>query len=147
MVDFVEFVDQKHARLRFIAQRTQQWTFRKEVQRVQPAPYPVPVLAEVVGLSVKEELLQRLIEFPDHLFFGDAHVALEPLNHRVGCRGYRVGQLGLATSRRTFHQQWLAHTGREIHHLERDRIDDVTCRTQLRGEFACRREHVGFLSS
>ena len=114
---------------------------------MQSAPYPVPVLAEVVGLSVQEELLQRFIEFPDDLFFSDSHVALEALNHRIGRCGYRIGQLGLATSRRTFHQQWFAHTGRQIHHLQRDRIDDVTCRTQLRGEFACRREHVGFLSS
>jgi hypothetical protein len=96
---------------------------------------------------VQEEFLQRLIELADDLFFGNSHVALKSFNHRIGCRGYRIGQLRLATSWRTFHQQWLAHTGCQIHHLERDWIDDVACRTQLRGEFACRREHVGFLSS
>src|SRR5271166_5566878 len=114
---------------------------------MQPTPYLVPVLAEVGSLSVEEELLQRLVEFPDDLFFGDSHVALEALNYRVGRGRYRIGQLGLATSWRTFHQQWLAHARRQIHHLQRDGIDDVACRTQLRGEFACRREHVGFLSS
>src|ERR1035438_3240957 len=39
--------------------------------------------------------------------------------------------------------QWLAHTGRQIHHLQSDWIDDVACRTQLRSEFACRREQIG----
>src|SRR5208283_2873488 len=99
VVNLVEFVDQKHARLRFIAQCAQEWPLRKEVQRVQPVPYLVPVLAEVSGLSVQEELLQRFIEFPDDLLFGDSHVALEALNHRISRGGYRIGQLGLATSR------------------------------------------------
>src|SRR5664280_240261 len=112
-----------------------------------PATYLVPVLAEVGGLSIQEEFLQRLIELADDLFFGNSHVTLEPLNHSIGRRGYRVGQLRLATSWRTFHQQWLAHTGRQIHHFQRYWIDDVACRTELGGKFACRREHVGFLSS
>src|SRR5271166_6444999 len=104
---------------------------------MQPVPYLLPVLAEVGGLSVQVELLQRLVEFPDDLLFADSHVALKTLNHRIGSRGYRIGQLCLATSWRAFHQQWLAHTGRQIHHLQRDWIDDVACRTQLRGEIAC----------
>ena len=58
-----------------------------------------------------------------------------------------LGQFGLAASWRTLHQQWLAHARRQIHHLQRHWIDDVPCRTQLGGEFAWRREHVGFLSS
>ena len=114
---------------------------------MQSVPDLVPVLAEVGGLRVQEELLQRLVEFSDDLLFGDSHVTLKSLNHRIGRRGYCIGQLGLATSWRTFHQQWLAHTGCQIHHLQRDWIDDVACRTQLCGEFACRREHVGFPQS
>src|SRR5271157_1979616 len=114
---------------------------------MQPAPYLVPLMAEVGSLSVQEELLQRLIELPDDLFLGDSHVTLKALNHRIGRRSYRIGELCLATSWRTFHQQGLTHTGRQIHHFQRDGIDDVACRTQLRGEFAGRREHVGFLSS
>src|SRR5271165_7500743 len=116
VVDLVEFVDQKHARLGFITQCAQEWPFRKEVQRVQSPPYLVPLLAEVGSLRVQEELLQRLVEFPDDLFFGDSHVALKALNYRVGRGRYRIGQLGLATSWRTFHQQWLAHARRQIHH-------------------------------
>src|SRR5271165_5715564 len=83
VVDLVEFVDQKHTRLGFIAQCAQQWPFRKEVQRVQPAPDLLPVLAEVGGLSVQEELLQRFIKFSNDLFFGDPHVALQALNHGI----------------------------------------------------------------
>src|SRR5664280_1949107 len=63
VVDLVEFVDQKHAWLGLIAQSPQQWSLRKEVQRVQPVPDLVPVLAEIGGLSVQEEFLQRLVEF------------------------------------------------------------------------------------
>src|SRR5271157_396673 len=114
---------------------------------MQPTLYLVPVLAEVGSLSVEEELLQRLIEFPDDLLFGDSHVALEALNYGIGRRRYRIGQFGLAAPWRTFHQQWLAHASRQIHHLQRHWVDDVACRTQLSGKFACRREHVGFLSS
>src|SRR5664279_3489742 len=147
VVDLVEFVDQEHARPGFIAKSAQQRPFRKEVQRVQPVPDLLPVLAEVGGLRVQKKLLQRLVEFSDDLLFGNSHVALQALNHGIGRRGHRIGQLSLATSWRTFHQQWLAHTGCQINHLQRDWIDDVACRSQLRGEFACRREQVGFLSS
>src|SRR5208337_2281473 len=63
VINLVEFVDQKHARLSLIAQSAQQWPFCKEVQRMQPAPDLVPFLSEVVGLRVQKELLQRLIEF------------------------------------------------------------------------------------
>src|SRR5271157_5069931 len=104
---------------------------------MQSAPYLVPLLAEVGGLSVQEELLQRLVEFPDDLLLGDSHVALKSFNHRVGRRSYCIGQLGLAATWRTFHQQWLPHTGRQIHHFQGDWIDDVACRAELRGEFAC----------
>src|SRR5271165_1460640 len=114
---------------------------------MQPVPYLLPVLAEVGGLSVQKEFLQRLIELADDLLLGDSHVALKALHNRIGRRGYCIGQFGLATSWRTFNEKWLAHTGRQIHHFQRDWIDDVAGRTQLRGEFACRREHVGFLSS
>src|SRR5664279_594724 len=124
VVDLVEFVDQKHAWLGFIAQCAQQWPLRKEVQRVQPVPDLLPVLAEVGGLRVQVELLQRLVEFSDDFLFGDSHVTLKSFNHRIGSRGYRVGQLGLATSWRTFHQQWLTHASRQIHHFQRHWIDD-----------------------
>jgi hypothetical protein len=40
------------------------------MRRVQPGPNLVPVLAEVGGLRVQEELLQRLIEFANDLLFG-----------------------------------------------------------------------------
>ncbi len=46
---------------------------------MQPTPDLVPVLAEVGGLSVQEEPLQRLIEVPDDLLFGDSQVALQAL--------------------------------------------------------------------
>ena len=71
VVYFVELVDQKHARLNFMAQCAQERPFRKEVQRVQPAPDLVPAPAEGRGLGVQEQLLQRLVELTNELFFGN----------------------------------------------------------------------------
>ena len=106
-----------------------QRTFGKEVQGVQPAADLVPVLAEVGGLGIEEELLQRFVEFTDDLFFGDPHIALKAFHHRIGGGSYCISQLSLATPWRTFHQQRLAHAGRQIHHIQGDWIDDVACCT------------------
>src|SRR5271169_1406900 len=65
---------------------------------------------------------------------------LNEYSSRMSCDIESVGQthiLRLSASGRTFDQQWLAHTGCQVHHLQRDWIDDVACRTQLCGEFAC----------
>src|SRR5271157_4874404 len=86
VVDLVEFVDQQHARLGFIAQCAQQGPLRKEVQRVQPVPDLLPVLSEIGGLSVQVELLQRFVEFSDDFLFCDSHVTLKSFNHRIGRR-------------------------------------------------------------
>jgi len=37
------------------------------------------------------------------------------------------------------------HAACQVHHFQPDRIDDVPCSMQLRGEFFRRREHGGFL--
>ena len=148
VVDLVEFVDQKHARLalRSAVRAISGPSAKKssECSRLRIWSQSWPRLAACVS---RKSFCSASSNLPMTFFFGDSHVTLKALNHRIGRRRYRIGQLGLATSWRTFHQQWLAHTGRQIHHLQRDWIDDVACRTQLRGEFACRREHVGFLSS
>ena len=57
VIDFVEFIDQKDARPMLITQRTQQWAFRKEVQRVQPVTDFTPLFMKVVGLRFQKELL------------------------------------------------------------------------------------------
>src|SRR5271167_2947213 len=125
VVDLVEFVDQKHARPNFIAQRAQQWSFRKEIQSVEAVAKVTPRWLETAGLRFQEELLQGFVEFPDDLLLGDSHVTLQPLDDCVSRRCYRISQLGLATSWRTFYQQWFPHARCQIHHLQRDRIDDV----------------------
>src|SRR5215469_16827413 len=78
VIDLVEFVDQKHARPMVITERSQEWAFVKEIQGVQAVADLTPLLMQVVGLGFQKELLQRLIESADDLFFRDSHVALKP---------------------------------------------------------------------
>src|SRR3982074_3169068 len=79
------------------------------------------------SLGFKEQRLQCLVEFPNRLVFSDSHVALEPLYIyiRSDCHGIR--ELGLAASRWSLNQEWLLHTGGEIHHRKGYGIDDVSC--------------------
>ena len=58
MVHFVEFVYEKNAGSSFVTQRSQQWPFRKEIQRVHAVADLVPFLVENSGLRFQEEFLQ-----------------------------------------------------------------------------------------
>src|SRR5215467_12931875 len=57
VIDFVEFIDQKHTRPMLITQRTQQGAFDKEVQRVQSVADLTPLLMNVVGLGFQKKFL------------------------------------------------------------------------------------------
>src|SRR5882762_7624637 len=103
-----------------------------------------PSLLRDVQPGFKEQLLQRFVEFPNRLVFGDSNVALKPLHVCIRSSRHRIRELGFAASGRTFYQQRLVHAGGQIDNLQRHRIDEVTSGTQLVGEFGRRSKQVVF---
>src|SRR6266852_893882 len=101
----------------------------------------IPVLLKTISLRFKEQLLKSTIELPDCLLFIDTLIALQPLDD--GIPGLRdcLGQSGLATARRTFHNHRLLHPGCEVDDLKGDRVDYVLCRFQSLAEIYDCREH------
>ncbi len=94
-------------------------------------------------LRLKEQLLQRLVEFPNRLVFANSDISLKPLHIYVRRDRHRIRELRLAASRWALNEEWLLHTGGEIHNRKRYGVDDVSCGTQLRREVSWGREHVG----
>src|SRR5208283_4141486 len=145
LVDFVEFIDEEHTRVIFVAQGSKQRPLGKEVERMQPLPNLTPILVEIFALGFKEQLLQGFVELSYSFVFRDSHVALEPFHHNTRGLGDGVCKFGFAAPRWSLDQEWLLHPSSEINHRECHRVDDVSCGTQLLCEFTCGREHVGYL--
>ena len=80
MIHLVEFVYQEHAWPLSVAQGTHERAFNEEVQGVKATSNRIPSLAQMFFLSFEEKTLQPFIELSDGFFFGDAFIALEPLD-------------------------------------------------------------------
>src|SRR5712692_4986536 len=101
----------------------------------------IPVLLKTISLRFKEQLLKSTVELPDCLLFIDALIALQPLDDGIPRRRDRLGQSGLATARRTFHNHRLLHPRREVDDLKGDRVDYIFRRFESLAEIFDRREH------
>src|SRR5216684_1072272 len=92
---------------------------------------------------LKEQLLQRLVEFPNRLVFANSDIALKPLHIYICSDRHGIRELGFAAPWGAFNQERFLHASGEIHHRKRYGVDDVSCGAQLGREFSWGREHVG----
>src|ERR1700732_458183 len=104
-----------------------------------------PVLFEMFAPRLKEQLLQRLVEFPNRLVFGNSDIALKALHIYIRGDRHSIRELGFAASWGALDQERFLHASGEINNRKRYWVDDVSCVAQPGREFSWGREHVGVL--
>jgi hypothetical protein len=76
--------------------------------------------SNIAACVSKKKTLQGIVERSDYLLLGDALKTLEPDEVGFRCRCEALCQIGLPSSRRSFDQNWLLHSGREPDNLHED---------------------------
>src|SRR6516164_10739181 len=94
--------------------RSGPWTKKSRVWSVNS----VPVLLQMVSLSLQKEPLKGTIELADGLLFIDTLVALEALNEGFTGGRDRLSECRFPAPRRPFDDNRLLHPGGEIDDLE-----------------------------